>query len=1004
MDLLGILSALVGLGFRELQRNMPDSLGLGGNEALAWAIMVLWVSLMPIHSLHRRMGPRLEMLSEILTRDLVYWLGVLLFIVLAFVASTKYLFGGEDEESSGFNSPFDDHFRTWLLSFEAIVELILQGPHLDVARQPGNRHPTIAWVIMALLAVLTTITMVNLLIAMLTETFLVIYKKMEVSYLFEKASLVLSWTEAPSIAAPLNIFELLSSALTEAFTRCTGIASMGYRRHQRKRAARFSGDNEAGDGEAGEEEPEDPCFPCFSFEYSTRQLLASINSGGIISEDWEAPRRLLIETIFKASPFVGLSFELMDAIGNLHTTTGHLDLPVSLQRVLDREHRQSVRLILDRLVVKLRSKGASTFEMLEEMDTNGDGVISLAELEKGLAGLGIDVSKDELYAVMRFFDFDQNGTLDALELEETIRSHCVSEEVERELDSDPRAVLLRALASAAREPEDRTSRDLRNILHVVQGVPFFTAFTASQCFQICRVLKHVALPAGANIFVEGEDGDNFYILIEGEVDVVIRDSVVKTLTAVSSFGELALQEAGGKRTATIRCSVGCVLLSVNRLAFHTAISPEQAQKELMLSLETAPAQRSEADWQRVVEVLGGVDALKFYPASKLRKIAEACHEQRLMAGVAVFREGDAAEHFYVLMQGELEVCVRETGNSGAESQRCVKVLAPRSSFGDAALLEASSSRSATVRCKTDAILLAVHRRDFMVVVSEWKQHEVKQQQLNAEKRAAAALRAFKIGTPLWRPGVGLGIVDAVLRGRKLAFVISYRSGQTIEYDVEAMLSQMKRLPLDSIRHDDVETYRRARLAMLLVLMQRASNGATPAATPSTHVRAAPTREPEPPKATGAAEPEPPQPLELRLRAIEAALEKTLAVASRSAEHVAALHEAFHAIAAVQTKSPDPPPPLHDATRPAPPRAHSTQRVHDNGHRFPRLGPTLSTLNSSSGRQPPSAAATRDPTDAASSRALLPPLHGTAHGTAGAPGSFLEAQVWASEPMGPSVVV
>ncbi len=60
-----------GFGFRELQRQRPYTLGLDGNEALAWAIILLWSSLMPVLSLDRKMGPLLEMLIRILSGDLV---------------------------------------------------------------------------------------------------------------------------------------------------------------------------------------------------------------------------------------------------------------------------------------------------------------------------------------------------------------------------------------------------------------------------------------------------------------------------------------------------------------------------------------------------------------------------------------------------------------------------------------------------------------------------------------------------------------------------------------------------------------------------------------------------------------------------------------------------------------------------------------------------------------------------------------------------------------------
>ncbi len=47
-------------------------------------------------------------------------------------------------------------------------------------------------------------------------------------------------------------------------------------------------------------------------------------------------------------------------------------------------------------------------------------------------------------------------------------------------------------------------------------------------------------PPGEMIFEEGEPGDVMYVVIEGEVDIVVRDEVVDQLSPGDIFGEMAL--------------------------------------------------------------------------------------------------------------------------------------------------------------------------------------------------------------------------------------------------------------------------------------------------------------------------------------------------------------------------------------------------------------------------------------------------------------------------------
>merc|ERR1739838_829991 len=59
--------------------------------------------------------------------------------------------------------------------------------------------------------------------------------------------------------------------------------------------------------------------------------------------------------------------------------------------------------------------------------------------------------------------------------------------------------------------------------------------------------------AGEYIIKQGDDGDNFYIIDHGEVDIYVDKKLVSTIGEGASFGELALIY-GTPRAADVRAS------------------------------------------------------------------------------------------------------------------------------------------------------------------------------------------------------------------------------------------------------------------------------------------------------------------------------------------------------------------------------------------------------------------------------------------------------------------
>ena len=81
-------------------------------------------------------------------------------------------------------------------------------------------------------------------------------------------------------------------------------------------------------------------------------------------------------------------------------------------------------------------------------------------------------------------------------------------------------------------------------------VPLFAALPREQRLVIAQLATHLEAPAGEVLTREGEEGREFIILLDGEVEVTRGGQVIATLGPGSHFGEIALI-AHGPRTATV---------------------------------------------------------------------------------------------------------------------------------------------------------------------------------------------------------------------------------------------------------------------------------------------------------------------------------------------------------------------------------------------------------------------------------------------------------------------
>ncbi len=86
-----------------------------------------------------------------------------------------------------------------------------------------------------------------------------------------------------------------------------------------------------------------------------------------------------------------------------------------------------------------------------------------------------------------------------------------------------------------------------------------------------------AVAAGEVVFLEGQPAECAFVILNGEVEVVASGAggapvVVNHLKAGQMFGEIALLQPGGTRTATIVSEKGCDLIEIDRKFFDQSLA------------------------------------------------------------------------------------------------------------------------------------------------------------------------------------------------------------------------------------------------------------------------------------------------------------------------------------------------------------------------------------------------------------------------------------------------
>ncbi len=135
-----------------------------------------------------------------------------------------------------------------------------------------------------------------------------------------------------------------------------------------------------------------------------------------------------------------------------------------------------------------------------------------------------------------------------------------------------------AIDAAAAAPGER--------VRVLTGVPIFAPLAAPQLERLAKALVEVRVEGGAAVCVEGEPGEDFYVIAEGRAAAEIAGKEVRTLEAGDFFGEIALLR-DVPRTATVRAVSPLRLFALDRETFLATVTGDPASAEAAGSIVAA---------------------------------------------------------------------------------------------------------------------------------------------------------------------------------------------------------------------------------------------------------------------------------------------------------------------------------------------------------------------------------------------------------------------------------
>ncbi len=241
--------------------------------------------------------------------------------------------------------------------------------------------------------------------------------------------------------------------------------------------------------------------------------------------------------------------------------------------------------------------------------------------------------------------------------------------------------------------------------------PVYNAAMAMEFFK--TVGKPEGFDQGKVIFAEDEKGGIFsrprmYVLIVGEVEMLVQNKVIGSVKAGEVFGEMAVI-ANAARTATARAKNACTVIGIDDKQFLAGLQQKPEFALMLMSIMNARLRSTISRLRASGSLHGTVNDAPVIDKKLLAGLVKLMQSQdpvRYEAGRMIMQEGTAGALMYVVLEGRVAISIK-----GAP----VAKAGPAGFFGEMALVD-QSPRAATASAEADCSLLAINRPTFLNLV------------------------------------------------------------------------------------------------------------------------------------------------------------------------------------------------------------------------------------------------------------------------------------------------
>ena len=252
---------------------------------------------------------------------------------------------------------------------------------------------------------------------------------------------------------------------------------------------------------------------------------------------------------------------------------------------------------------------------------------------------------------------------------------------------------------------DKSNSEVELIKKALEKNFFFDDMSPAELDTFIQAFEPFEISKGMAVISQGESGDYFYVINEGDVSFEMNGDYVGMAGAGKSFGELALLYTCPRAATVYAAAERTSFFRVDQRTFRSMLQKQTKKSEALK-----------------VKLLRSVDFLEELDESDIKRLADALTPRTFKEEDVLVKKGEEGDAFYILQEGEMKVSDISVGNSNFDNI----ILKPGDYFGERALVT-DEPRAANVTALTEGVAFSIDRLTFEKVLGKFSRLIIKAQ-------------------------------------------------------------------------------------------------------------------------------------------------------------------------------------------------------------------------------------------------------------------------------------